>query len=141
VDKQKIIIIEDNNDVAGFLNFTVRTLGYEAIMACNGIVALEFLHHTTPAMILLDMFLPDISGAEILQHVRATSSLQKVPVVVLTGESQTLSQEVEELANVTLVKPIDFQTLSQLILRITQSQPPSNLSIGTSPVRIIDSIP
>jgi CheY-like chemotaxis protein len=92
-------------------------------------------------MILLDMFLPDISGAEILQHVRATSSLQKVPVVVLTGESQTLSQEVEELANVTLVKPIDFQTLSQLILRITQSQPPSNLSIGTSPVRIIDSIP
>ncbi len=140
MDKQKIIIIEDNKDVAGFLDFTVQTLGYEAIIAYNGIGALKFLHHTTPAMILLDMFLPDITGAEILQHVRATNSLQHVPVVVLTGESQTLSQEVKELANFTLIKPIDYHTLSRLIPRISQSQPPSNLSIGTTSVGIIDFI-
>jgi CheY-like chemotaxis protein len=128
LDKQKIMIIEDNKDVAGFLDLAVQALGYETIMASDGRTALKLLRHTTPAMILLDMYLPDISGAEILQHVRTTSSLQQIRVVVLTGESQTLSQEVIKQANFTLIKPVDFQTFSQLIIRIAQSQPSSNQS-------------
>jgi CheY-like chemotaxis protein len=126
MNKQKIIIVEDNKDVAGFLEFTVQSLGYETIMAYDGITALKCLRHTTPAMILLDMFLPDINGTEILLHVRTTSALQHVPVIVLTGESQTLSQEVIKQANFSLIKPIDYLTLSQLLIRIGQSQPPAN---------------
>ncbi|MEJ2748193.1 MAG: response regulator, partial [Anaerolineae bacterium] len=126
MDKQKIMIIEDNEGVAGFLDFSVQTLGYETIIACDGRTALKFLRHTTPAMILLDIYLPDISGAEILQHVRTTDSLQQVPVIVLTGESQNLSQEVIKQANFTLIKPIEYHTLSQLIIRIAQSQPSSS---------------
>jgi CheY-like chemotaxis protein len=129
VDKQKIMIIEDNKDVAGFLDFSVQILGYDTIIARDGITALKFLRHTTPAIILLDMYLPDINGAEILRHIRTTSSLQQMPVIVLTGESQTLSQEVIKQANFTLIKPIEYHTLSQLITRITQSQPSSSQNV------------
>ena len=137
MDKQKILIVEDNRDVAGFLEFTVQSLGYEAIIAGDGIGALKFLHHTTPVMILLDMYLPDITGADILQHVRATNALQAVPVIVLTGVSHTLSREVKELANFTLIKPIEYHIISQLILRIAKSPPRSDLPIEPTTVGLM----
>lgn len=129
MNQQKIMIIEDNKNVAGFLDFSVQTLGYETIIALDGITALKLLRHTTPAMILLDIYLPDINGTEILHYVRTTSSLQQVPVIVLTGESQALSQEVIKQANFTLIKPIEYHTLSQLINRIAESQPSGSRNI------------
>ncbi|MCP4421858.1 MAG: response regulator [Chloroflexi bacterium] len=123
MDKLNVVIIEDDKDVAGFLDFTVQSLGYETAVSYNGAAALDSLRQTTPDLILLDMVLPDINGDEILRHVRADDRLKHMPVVVLTGESRTLNKEVEKQANFVLVKPIDFQTLSQLITRLTNLSP------------------
>ncbi|MCP4415926.1 MAG: response regulator [Chloroflexi bacterium] len=118
--KLKVVIIEDDKDVAGFLDLTVQSLGYETIVLYNGAAALDLLRQTTPDLILLDMLLPGINGDEILRHVRADDQLKQVPVGVLTGESRSVNEEVEKQANFVLVKPIDFKTLSRLITHVTK---------------------
>jgi DNA-binding response OmpR family regulator len=117
----KVVIIEDSQDVASYLALAIQTLGHETAIAYDGATAFSLLHQATPDLILLDMQLPDINGDAILQHVRGNAQLKYVPVVVLTGESSMLNKEVEKLANLVLVKPIDFHVLSQLIGRITKT--------------------
>ncbi len=129
------MIVEDNKDVASYLDYAVRSLGYETVMAYDGTAAFDLLRHMIPDMILLDMYLPDVNGDEILCHVRAKDRLQQIPVVVLTGEVRTLNQEVKMLANFTLIKPIDFEILSQLITRIAHS--PLHPLLENSPTRIV----
>jgi DNA-binding response OmpR family regulator len=114
----KIVIIEDDKDVASFLDLAVQNLGYETAVAHNGKSGISLIQETTPDLILLDLHLPEISGDEILRLVRADEKLHSIPVIVLTGESYMLNPEVEELANFTLVKPIDVRVLSQLISKV-----------------------
>jgi CheY-like chemotaxis protein len=116
--KLKAVIIEDSKDVASFLDFSVRTLGYDTAVAHDGAVALDLLKQSIPDLILLDMHLPNVDGDTILRWVRSEEQFRQVPVVVLTGISQTLNKEIENLASFALVKPIDYRTLSQLITRL-----------------------
>ena len=114
----KIVIIEDDKDIASFLALAVQNLGYETAVAHDGRSGLALIQQTSPDLILLDLHLPEVSGDEILRRVRADEALRSVPVIVLTGESTMLKPAVEAQANFTLVKPIDVRVLSQLIRQI-----------------------
>jgi len=117
----KIVIIEDDKDVASFLELAVQNLGYETAVCYDGKSGLSLIQKTLPGLILLDLHLPERNGDEILRLIRADDELSSVPVIVLTGESYMLKPEVEEQANFTLVKPIDVRVLSQLISQIDPS--------------------
>ena len=117
----KIVIIEDDKDVASFLELAVQNLGYETAVSYDGKSGLSLIQETSPDLILLDLHLPGVNGDEILRLVRADDELCSVPVIVLTGESYMLKSEIEEQANFTLVKPIDVRVLSQLISQIDHS--------------------
>jgi DNA-binding response OmpR family regulator len=114
----KIVIVEDDKDIASFLELAVQNLGYETAVAHDGQSGLSLIQKTRPNLILLDLHLPEVSGNEILRRVRADDALHSVPVIVLTGESYMLKPAVEAQANFTLVKPIDVRVLSQLISQI-----------------------
>ena len=116
-----IVIIEDDKDVASFLEFAVQNLGYETAVSYDGKSGLALIRQTRPDLILLDLHLPEINGDEILRLMRADDELCSVPVIILTGQSSMLKPEVEEQANFTLVKPIDVRVLSQLISQIDLS--------------------
>ena len=117
----KIVIIEDDKDVASFLELAVQNLGYETAVSYNGRTGLALIQETCPDLILLDLHLPEINGDEILHLMRDNDEFCSVPVIILTGESAMLKPEVEAQANFTLVKPIDVRVLSQLISQIDLS--------------------
>ncbi len=121
VEIMKIVIIEDDKDVASFLELAVQNLGYETAVSYDGKSGLSLIQETSPDLILLDLHLPGVNGDEILRLVRADDELCSVPVIVLTGESYMLKSEIEVQANFTLVKPIDVRVLSQLISQIDHS--------------------
>ena len=121
MDKLKAVIIEDSKDVASFLDFSIQALGYDTAVAYDGAAALDLLKQGTPDLILLDMQLPKVSGDAVLRWVRSKDQLRQVPVVVLTGVSRMLNDEVEDLASFALIKPIDYRTLSTLVSRIGQA--------------------
>lgn len=86
----KILVIEDDNDIADYIRFAFMT-GFqdpELIFAYNGMKGIECFNSCKPDLILLDLMLPDIHGFEIVERIRAVST---VPIIVITVEENESS--------------------------------------------------
>ena len=114
----KALVIEDDASVAEFLHVTIAAEGYDVTVAPTGNAAIAHIHGHTPQLILLDMHLPDMWGDEILRRIRAQQHLQQTYVVVFSGETDSLLQQVRQDANLVLTKPISYDTLATLIGRL-----------------------
>lgn len=70
---------------------TALTLaGFDVLEAADGIDALRLLEHQSPALIVLDILLPDISGIALRQEVAAHAHTSDIPIVVVTGSNMDL---------------------------------------------------
>lgn len=78
----KILIVDDEPKIVRFVRTTLRLAGYELATAMTGSEALVEFERERPDLIILDLGLPDIDGFDVLDEVRATST---VPVIILTA--------------------------------------------------------
>jgi two-component system catabolic regulation response regulator CreB len=89
--KQKILIVEDEPGIADTLQYALRTDGFEPVWAATGEDAVSQAKALSPALVILDVGLPDISGFEVFKQLRAGSD---VPVVFLTARSDEIDRVV-----------------------------------------------
>jgi two-component system catabolic regulation response regulator CreB len=89
--KPKILIVEDEPGIADTLQYALRTDGFEPAWCATGEDALARAKATPPALVILDVGLPDASGFEIFKRLRETSD---VPVVFLTARSDEIDRVV-----------------------------------------------
>lgn len=103
-ETRQILIVEDDSDTAEFMLTFLNDAGYQASAVALGNVAISHAIQKTPDLILLDLNLPDINGIEVLEHVRAQSSL---PMIVISGfhNEQDKVTVLEAGADDFLVKP------------------------------------
>lgn len=82
-----ILIVEDNEDLRELYCTVLRDRGYEVIEAGDGRAALEILTGAgpQPALVLLDLMLPILSGAELLRALEASQRLDTLPVVAISA--------------------------------------------------------
>jgi two-component system KDP operon response regulator KdpE len=80
--KQKILVIEDDKDIAYLLCWKLEEEGFEVLTACDGVQGLEILKRQHPNLVLLDLMLPRVSGWELCQQIRESSD---VPIIMLTA--------------------------------------------------------
>lgn len=88
-----ILIVEDERDVAEMVAFNLRKAGYLASVANAGREALAAVRRARPDLILLDLMLPEISGLELAQRLRADPGTASIPIIMVTaraGESDQL---------------------------------------------------
>lgn len=109
----KILIAEDNEDHAMFIKRALRDTGLEVVHAVDGEAALEYLtnpENPVPAMALLDINMPRLSGLDLLKKVRADERLKWMAVVMFsTSNERTDVRAAYELgANSYVPKPMDF---------------------------------
>ena len=78
----RILLVDDEVSIQRAVGPLLRSRGYAVDIAGNGAQALEMLAQRTPALIVLDLGLPDIEGTEVCRRVRATS---QVPIIVLSA--------------------------------------------------------
>ncbi|MCF8478693.1 MAG: response regulator [Pseudolabrys sp.] len=98
-----ILVVDDDPDVRSLIKVTVEAAGLTSAEASNGRVALDWLdRHPPPALILLDLMMPDVDGFEFLEKIRVVAGLDEVPIVVLTAKDLT-AREREFLAERTLL--------------------------------------
>ena len=89
--KPQILIVEDEPGIADTLQYALRTDGFEPAWCATGEEALARIAAAAPALVILDVGLPDASGFEVFKRIRATSD---VPVVFLTARSDEIDRVV-----------------------------------------------
>jgi two-component system KDP operon response regulator KdpE len=107
---RQILIVEDDADTAEYVAELLETHGFSTVSVDTGTTALTELQSSTPALVLLDLNLPDMKGMEVLKQVREQSFL---PLIILSGFSQERDKVtvLEAGADDFLVKPFSPQEL------------------------------
>lgn len=105
-----IVIIEDEQRIRELVTSVLADLGYEVRAAATAMHGLQDVVNTSPDVVILDMGLPDLDGAELLKMVRAVSD---VPVIVATarGEESDIVGTLNAGADDYLVKPFSVEQL------------------------------
>src|SRR5262249_38343534 len=106
-----ILIVEDYADLAESLTRLLRRMGYAADMVNSGGQAMHYLLNNVPALVILDLHMPDYSGLELLRLIRASKRTSTLPVIIYTSSSdkELLGQCLEAGANEVWLKgTIDF---------------------------------
>ncbi|TSA46017.1 response regulator [bacterium] len=86
-EKQKILVVEDEEILLTALKEELLSGGYEVEGAADGIEGLEKTKTFRPELILLDLVMPKMDGMEMLQKLKADSEIRDIPVVILTNLS------------------------------------------------------
>ncbi|HYO62671.1 MAG TPA: response regulator [Pyrinomonadaceae bacterium] len=113
----RIIVIEDQEDLAALYEAALQKAGYEVVKAYTGEEGVAEFEDRGADAVLLDMTLPEMHGTETLQRIRALDA--RVPVVVATGESSAETRAQSERLGVHryLSKPVDYDELAHVFRR------------------------
>ncbi|MGZ5050594.1 MAG: PAS domain-containing protein [Methylobacter sp.] len=114
---QRILVVDDNRDIADSLALLLRQLGAEVVTANDGRSALEILQTFRPAVVLLDIGMPDMDGFEVARRIRQRPEGRDITLIALTGwgQEQDRRQSQDAGINYHLVKPVDLEILKELL--------------------------
>jgi CheY-like chemotaxis protein len=83
-----ILIVEDYPVTQRVLSLTLRNNGYQAVIAGNGLEALDRLAETPIDLVLADIAMPEMDGLTLLRHLRSDKRYEGLPVIMLTASGQ-----------------------------------------------------
>lgn len=91
-DKQKILIVDDDEDILDFISYNLHKNGYLVEEAQNGIIAIEKAKSFQPDLIVMDVMMPKMDGITACKEIKATPGLEKTAVIFLTARSEEGSE-------------------------------------------------
>lgn len=122
--KQKILIVDDDNNIAELISLYLMTECFDTMIVEDGEKALEQFGQFQPNLILLDLMLPGIDGYQVCREIRRTSN---VPIIMLSAKGEVFDKVLglELGADDYIIKPFDSKELVarvKAVLRRTQTQ-------------------
>jgi two-component system phosphate regulon response regulator PhoB len=136
---QKILIVEDERDIADLVGFNLERAGYSVLKAHDGITGAELAIHERPDLVILDLMLPGKDGYGVFKEIRRDSRSRDIPVIMLTARAQTEDriQGLEAGADDYLTKPFSPKELMlrvQAVLKRSDG-PPGSVEVTYGPFR------
>ena len=137
--KEKILVVDDEEDILELLRFNFSREGYRVSCAASGEEALSLMQSELPDLIVLDLMLPGIDGLEVTRGLKNDPNTKDIPVVMLTakGEEADIVTGLELGADDYITKPFSPRVLVarvRAVLRRRVKEAPEE----TSPFRIHD---
>ena len=136
---QRVLIVEDEVDIADLIMFNLQRAGYEVSKAHDGITGTEAAIRERPDLIVLDLMLPGRDGYSVFREVRRDARTSHIPVIMLTARAQTEDkiQGLEAGADDYLTKPFSPK---ELVLRVNailrrSDAPPGTVEYEYGPFR------
>ena len=112
------LIVEDDEDLASIFAEALRGVGFEVEHVADGKAALARLKSgTVPYLVLLDMHLPYISGADLLADIKNDERFNETTIIITTADAR-MGETYGDQADFVLVKPISFVQLRDLTSRL-----------------------
>ena len=114
-----ILVVEDEPDTAEMLRDMLSIGGYEVVFSCAGQAALSMILNAHPDAVILDVMLPDISGLEVLQHIRRDPRMAHIPVIMVSGNNQPsdIQNCLQAGATAYLIKPVGYWEIKDAVDR------------------------
>ncbi len=135
----KIVIIEDERDLAELLAFNLEKEGWQTIIALDGRTGFERVTTELPDMVILDLMLPEMSGIEVCKLLRKQERTAAIPIIMVTAKGEEIDRVVgfEVGADDYLVKPFSSR---ELLLRIKAILRRSNPEVKSDKCLVIGSL-
>lgn len=111
---QRVLVVEDDPTIGGLIAAILAEEGFDLVVVSDGRAALRSLHASRPDAVTLDLELPGIDGHTILRRL-AEDRTDRVPVVVVSAATETLSREERRQISCTLRKPFDVPELVRAV--------------------------
>jgi two-component system alkaline phosphatase synthesis response regulator PhoP len=92
MSKQKVLLVDDEQDILDLLGFNLEKEGFEVFTANNGRSGLEIAKQQIPDLILLDVMMPGMDGMETCREIRDDAKLKHVVIAFLTARNEDYSQ-------------------------------------------------
>lgn len=91
---QKILVVDDDAGIREVLSFALRKAGFDVVVASNGAQAMEQFQAHRPALIVLDILMPELDGTEVCRRIRASSSDSRTPILFLSSRDDEIDRVV-----------------------------------------------
>jgi CheY-like chemotaxis protein len=114
---KKILLVDDDEAVRKLLGAHLTEKGFEVQTASDGLIALESLRKSVPAVVVLDVIMPNMDGYGMLREMKKDPKLRAVPVVVLTAREMMRDVFVQEGIQDFIVKPYDLEELYRVLAK------------------------
>ena len=118
---QRILYIEDNEEMIDLVKVILETKGYQVAGALGGAEGWRAIQELLPDLVLLDLMMPDVDGWEVYQNIRDHDATKHIPVVVITAKAQQIDRVLaENVAGVQgyLPKPFKNIELVEIVQKI-----------------------
>jgi two-component system, OmpR family, response regulator len=121
MNRQRVIIIDDDPNIRELLSMNIGAAGYEIQTAENGREGLAMINREPPNLIVLDVMMPDMDGYELCKIVRDRSDLQSIKILMLTAKDaprdKMIGKEILQ-ADEYITKPFEIAYLLSAIGRL-----------------------
>jgi DNA-binding response OmpR family regulator len=118
--RRLLLIADDDEDILQLLSFRLERAGYEIVQARNGAEALRLAIELRPALAVLDVMMPGLTGFEVTRELRANEETRTMPIILLTAKAQAsdVSQGMAAGADEYVKKPFDARDLKDRVERL-----------------------
>lgn len=122
----KALVIDDDADSSAIFGEALREAGFDTEVISSGDKALERLSVTQPQVIVLDLFLPRVSGMELLRYIRQDPRLASAYVIIISAAAPAVEQagDLPYKPDLALAKPISFAYLRTLAQQLARREQP-----------------
>ena len=124
--KQKILVVDDEPEAVELVEFNLREAGFDVITAADGNEALKAARGQLPALIVLDVMLPEVDGLEVCKLLKRDAVTATIPIIMLTAKAAEIDRVLglELGADDYLTKPFSPRELVLRVKRILQRGTP-----------------
>ena len=119
--KPIILVVDDDRPILVLMRSLLREFGFEAVTAESGIQALAEARASRPSLVLIDKNMPGMTGAEVIRSLREEPGLERLPILILSGEPVSHSELAGLRADGAVLKPFDVAALIDQIRAFVKS--------------------
>lgn len=126
--KDKILIVDDEEHIVELLRFNLNNIGYETIIANDGIEAIKIARAEKPDLILLDLMLPGLDGLDVCKEIKRDKDMKNTAIIMLTAKSEELDKilGLELGADDYITKPFSVRELMARVKAVLRRSNTSN---------------